>query len=127
MKKITTTVTHRVSDGQYCNLSPTRYKNFPIEQRCRFCTNVGKSTFVCVMHNLPLVVEEGCLIRKAPQCLRNMFQRGLTVTEPDVPQINPKELMKWTMDEFDKIYKNLLTAGYPDALAMKTAREHVLK
>lgn len=126
MKKVTTNVTYRVSDGLYCNLKEERHKNFPVDQRCRFCTDVGKRTFVCVMHNVPLVVEDGCLIHKAPQCRENMFRKGLQVTEPDLQPVDPKELMKWTLTEFNRVYSGLIKAGYPHELAHKAAMANVL-
>lgn len=126
MKKIKTTVTYKVSDGFYCNLRQKAWKNFPPEQRCRFCTQVTKNNFVCVLHNIPLVVEEGSLIKKAEQCLKNIAYRSQTVPEPaEKPIIKPKELIKWALNEYTKTYNQLIRDGYPEALAIKFAKEAV--
>ncbi len=128
MKKIETTVTYKVSDGCHCNLRRESHKRFPADQRCRFCTNLGKDGFVCVLHNVPLVVEEGCLIRKAQACMRNMAYKSQTV--PDVgglPKVNPKDIIKWALDEYMKTYNQLVKDGYPEALAAKLAKEAVTK
>ena len=128
MKKIETTVTYKVSDGFYCNLRQEAWKNFPPEQRCRFCTQVTKNNFVCVLHNIPLVVEEGCLIRKAPQCMKNMAYKSQTVPEPEeATKVNPKDLIKWALDEYMKTYNQLVKDGYPEVLAAKLAKEAVTK
>lgn len=128
MKKIKTTVTYKVSDGFYCNLRQEAWKNFPPEKRCRFCTQVTKNNFVCVLHNMPLVVEEGCLIRKAQQCMQNIAYKSQTVPEPDEPpKVSPKNLIKWALDEYLKTYNQLVRAGYPEALAAKLAKEAVTK
>lgn len=128
MKKIKTTVTYKVSDGFYCNLRQEKHKGFPANQRCRFCTQVSKNNFVCVLHNMPLVVEEGCLIRKDKACIRNMAYKSQTVPEPEeVPKVNPKDIIKWALDEYTKTYNRLVKDGYPEALAAKLAKEAVLK
>ena len=128
MKKIETTVTYKVSDGCYCNLRQEKHKGFPANQRCRFCTNLGKDRFVCVLHNIPLVVEEGCLIRKAQACMRNMAYKSQTVSEPEeAPRVNPKDLIKWALDEYMKTYNQLVKDGYPEALASFAAKKAVTK
>lgn len=128
MKKIKTTVTYKVSDGFYCNLRQEKHKGFPANQRCRFCTQVSKNNFVCVLHNMPLVVEEGCLIRKDKACIRNMAYKSQTVPEPEeVPKVNPKDIIKWALDEYTKTYNRLVKDGYPEALAAKLAKEAVMK
>lgn len=128
MKKIKTTVTYKVSDGFYCNLRQESHKGFPANQRCRFCTQVSKNNFVCVLHNMPLVVEEGCLIRKDKACIRNMAYKSQTVPDvDDAPKINPKDIIKWALDEYTKTYNRLVKDGYPEALAAKLAKEAVMK
>lgn len=128
MKKIKTTVTYKVSDGFYCNLRQESHKGFPVNQRCRFCTQVSKNNFVCVLHNMPLVVEEGCLIRKDKACIRNMAYKSQSVPEPEeVPKVNPKDIIKWALDEYTKTYNRLVKDGYPEALAAKLAKEAVMK
>lgn len=128
MKKIETTVTYKVSEGCLCNLRFEKHKGFPADQRCRFCTNLGKDGFVCVLHNMPLVVEEGCMIRKAQACMRNMAYKSQTVPNvDDTPKVNPKDVIKWALDEYNCVYNQLVSEGYPAALAMKVAKESVLK
>lgn len=120
MKKIKTTVSYKVSDGMYCNLRFEKHKGFPAEQRCRFCTNLGKDGFVCVLHNMPLVVEEGHLIRKSQACMRNIAYRSQTVPdEVEQPKVKPKDLIKWCLTEHNK----LLSEGYPAAIATKAILE----
>lgn len=128
MKKIKTSVTYRVSDGNYCNLRQESHKGFPANQRCRFCTNLGKGAFVCVLHNMPLVVEEGCLIRKDKACIQNMAYKSQSVPDvDDTPKVNPKDIIKWAITEYKRAYAKLVKDGYPEALAMKLAQESVLK
>lgn len=128
MKKINTTVTYRVSDGNYCNLRQESHKGFPANQRCRFCTQVTKNNFVCVLHNMPLVVEEGCLIRKAQACMRNMAYKSQTVPDvDDTPTLPPKEVAKYALKEYRKLYLALIKQGYPEEMAHKAAQKGVIK
>jgi hypothetical protein len=67
MRKIKTTLEYLVPDGLYCNHKMA--KSNP-STRCRFCTEVSKGVFVCVIHNLPLLVESGYLILKTVECMK---------------------------------------------------------
>ena len=66
MQRITTKLTYYVPKGLYCNLKMA--KTTPAT-RCRFCTEVTKSNFVCALHNEPLLLEAGYLIQKTKDCL----------------------------------------------------------
>lgn len=128
MRKIKTTVTYKVSDGNYCNLRTEKHKGFPADQRCRFCTNLGKDGFVCVLHNMPLSLEEGGMIYKSSACMRNMAYKSVEVPdETGTPAVKPKDIIKWALDEYNRTYNKLLNDGYPAALAMKAAKDSVLK
>lgn len=65
MKTLKTTITYKVPDHEYCN--HTMQKSTP-HTRCRFCTDIGKNTFVCVLHNQPLAVVSGVLVQKCEEC-----------------------------------------------------------
>lgn len=72
---------------------------------------------MCVLHNMPLVVEEGCLIRKTQACMRNMAYKSQTVPDvEDTPKVNPKDMIKWALDEYNRVYNQLVSEGYPAAL-----------
>lgn len=68
MKQLKTTVCYNVPEGFYCNHSMR--KSTPLT-RCRFCTEVSKANFVCVLHNEPLLLESGALIYKTKACLEH--------------------------------------------------------
>ena len=117
MKRLTTTVTYRVPGGFFCN--HVMQKTTP-ETRCRFCTDVGKGTMVCVLHNEPLMVK-GIQIYKASACMR---KEGTVV---DAPVAKPVELMKHAIVTYRRIYVKLRKQGLPDEFADKQAQEEVLK
>jgi len=77
---------------------------------------------------MPLVVEEGCLIRKDKACIQNMAYKSQSVPDvDDTPKVNPKDIIKWAITEYKRAYAKLVKDGYPEALAMKLAQESVLK
>ena len=50
-----------------------------------------------------------------------------SVVEEDTNiQVDPKAVMKMTMQEYQKIYTQLLAQGYPDTMANKLAQQMVL-
>ena len=69
MRKITVKVTCFIPEGMYCNHELAKSKP---TTRCRFCTEVAKAHFVCVLHNEPLLLEEGILIRKGRGCMTSV-------------------------------------------------------
>ena len=60
MKRVKTTVTYKVPDWEFCNCSRL---GKPTKDMCRFCVKHGKN-YVCVLHNMPLDVVEGILVKK---------------------------------------------------------------
>lgn len=111
MRRQKTIVIHLVPRGPYCNIQKTA--------RCRFCTEVKKNVFVCVLYNEPL--EGSALIYKTDQCLNKVG------TVEDAPLVPPRELMKHTITEYHKAYIKLIASGVPEKLADKAAQEEAMK
>lgn len=122
MKRLASTIRYLVPKHQYCNHDLA--KSTP-NTRCRFCTDLGKGLFVCVLHNEPLLVEQAKLILKTPRCLK-ASQFCKTEIE-DMPRIPPRELVRQAVLEYRKIYQQLMADGIPEPLADKYAREAVIK
>ena len=80
MKRLTTKVTYKVPIGPYCNHD--NKKSTPLT-RCRFCTDLGKYGFTCVLHNEQLA-SMGVLINKCDSCMK---KQGIV---EDVPTVSPK-------------------------------------
>ncbi len=117
MKRLTTKVTYKVPIGPYCN--HTMQKSTPLT-RCRFCTDLGKYGFTCVLHNEQLA-SMGVLINKCDSCMK---KQGVVEDAPTVP---PKDLMIYAVKKYRKLYQDLLRQGFPEPIADKMAQEEVLK
>ena len=120
MKLVKTTVNYKVPDWEFCNCSRL---GKPTKDMCRFCVKHGKG-YVCVLHNMPLAMAEGILVKKDMACIR--ATAGFTSEVEDDIQVDPKAVMKMTMQEYQKIYKQLLAQGYTDTMANKLAQQMVL-
>lgn len=117
MKRVKTTVTYKVPDWQFCNHSSHG------KEMCRFCVKSGKK-HVCVLHNMPLEVVEGTLVKKDMACIK--ATAGFTSVVDETIQVDPKDIMKMTMQEYRKIYKQLIAQGIPEAMADKLAQQKTL-
>ena len=122
MKKVKTTVTYKVPNWEFCNCSRL---GKPTKDMYRFCVKSGKK-HVCVLHNMPLEVVEGTLVKKDLACIRATAGFDSVVVEDGPVQVDHKAVMKLTIQEYQKIYKQLLAQGYPDTMANKLAQQMVL-
>lgn len=117
MKRVKTTVNYKVPDWEFCNCSRL---GKPTKDMCRFCVKHNKG-YVCVLHNMPLDMVEGILVKKDMACVR--ATAGFTSEVEDGIQVDPKTVMKLTLQEYRKAYKQLISQGYPDAMADKLAQQ----
>lgn len=117
MKRVKTTVNYKVPDWEFCNCSRL---GKPTKDMCRFCVKHGKN-YVCVLHNMPLDVVEGILVKKDMACIK--ATAGFPSKVEDTIQVDPKTVMKMTLQEYRKAYKQLIAQGYPDNMADKLAQQ----
>lgn len=117
MIRMTTTVNYKVPRGLYCNHQME--KSTPLT-RCRFCTEVSKGSFTCVLYNDQLNVN-GILIQKSPACLSKC---KVVEDEPEVPI---EDLVKHILSKYRKIYNDLRSKGIPDELADEIAQREFLR
>lgn len=120
MKRVKTTVNYKAPDWEFCNCSRL---GKPTKDMCRFCAKHGKD-YVCVLHNMPLDVVEGTLVKKDMACIK--ATAGFPSEVEDTIQVDPKTVMKMTLQEYRNAYKQLIAQGYPDSIADKLAQQMVL-
>ena len=126
MKKVTTNITYKVPNWNYCNHTTGIVSTHASKEKCRFCVK-DKKGYRCALYNMPLLTEESQLVVKTHTCIKTTAGINSTVTdEADIVQVDPKLIMKTTLDMYKKYYKSLISQGYPEALADKVASEYVL-
>jgi hypothetical protein len=124
MKRIKSTVTYTVPHWNFCNEDKFDYDCRPVKATCRFCIK-DKAGHHCLLYDKSLSVTNG-LISKVPACI-DATAGFASVIEPDeVPTIDPKDLMKQTINLYEKTVKDLMAQGYPQSIAASTAKKHVL-
>lgn len=129
LKKVTTNITYRVPDWEFCNLNSDKL-GVPSSEKCRFCVK-EKGHHRCALYNYVLDSHNGGFVVKTRECQRAVagFKSIVEdiVPEPgNEPIVDPKALMKATINEYIKFRKKLLAQGYPESLAEKVAQEFVL-
>lgn len=124
LKKVTTKVTYRVPDWEYCNLMQRGTLGKPSKELCRFCVK-ERGGYRCALYNEALNVTMGTMPLKAHSCERAVA--GFNSVAMDVEQqpsteVDPKKLISLTINEYIKTYNKFLSDGYPAVLAEKLAK-----
>lgn len=124
LKTVVTNLTYKVPTGDYCNLH--MYLDGSVSKdKCRFCVKDGR-VHRCVLYNMPLEVRDGVAPVRTHACwLATAGFDSEVADEPEVT-VEPKVLMKATIDEFVKKQKYFRAQRYPAALVDSLAKEAVL-
>lgn len=128
MKFIESKVTYNVPHWNYCNVDKFDIDGTPSKRVCQFCIKT-KQGHVCALYNEDLSVQ-GNKIAKVRACCKATagFESVIApkAEEPTVPTIPPKDLMKQTIELYEKTTKDLVAQGYPQAMAAAAAKKYIL-
>jgi hypothetical protein len=128
MKKVTTQITYRVPEWHYCNLMGNAYGQ-PSKEKCRFCVKEG-STYRCALYNAVLPISDGVMVSKTRECQKATAGYKSVVEDVEaieqIPTVDPKVLIKATLNNYTKMRKQLISQGYPANLADTLAQKYVL-
>lgn len=128
LKKVTTNITYKVPAWGHCNMQGNIFGQ-PTKEKCRFCIK-EKGTYRCALYNEVLSTSQGTLVNKTRTCEKATagFRSVATDIEevPPVPTVEPKVLIKHTIAEYNKVRQQLISQGYPEAIAAKLAEQYVL-
>jgi len=127
LKKVTTEITYKVPAWGYCNLQGNVFGQ-PSKEKCRFCVK-EKGEYRCALYN-EVLDTNGALVKKARSCEKAVagFRSVVTDVEeqPVNPVVDPKLIVKTTIAEYNKIRKQLISQGYPEAVAEQVASQYIL-
>ena len=125
MKKIKSQVTYTVPNWNFCNSDNLLPGGRLQKDNCRFCIKT-KSGHRCVLYDQPLK-SDGEFIDKVRECCKATAGFASAISEPaPVPTVDPRELMKQTLDLYSKTVNELLAQRYPRAIAEQIAKQHLL-
>ena len=95
------------------------------KHKCNFCQKT-KDGYKCLLYNKDLS-SEGQFISKVKACCDATAGYESNIDNvPQGPTVEPKEIMKLTMELYSKTLRDLLNQGYPQQLAESIAQKHVL-
>lgn len=125
MKKIKSEITYTVPNWNFCNNDNLLPGGYLQKDTCRFCVK-SKSGHHCMLYNESLSTKDG-MIEKTRACCKATAGFASSIDEaPPAPTIDPKELMKQTIELYNKTVTDLMSQGYPKAIADTVAKQHVL-
>lgn len=79
-----------------------------------------------MLYDEPLSSKDG-LISKLPACCRATAGAPSEIDDaPQVPTIPPRELMRQTIDLYNKTVNDLIAQGYPKQMAEMAAKKYIL-
>lgn len=125
MKKIKSTVTYTVPGWNFCNNDNLLPGGRLQKGACRFCVK-SKSGYRCSLYDEPLSTSDG-MIEKTRACCKATAGYASSIDEPPpAPTIDPRDLMKQTIELYSKTLNDLINQGYPRAIAETVAKQHLL-
>lgn len=129
MKKIKSTVSYVVPHWQFCNSDNLVYDDEIPKETCKFCVKT-KTGHKCLLYNETLSVNDG-LISKVRKCCKATagFKSEIdvdTMKQPQGPTVDPREVMKQTIELYDKTVRELTAQKYPRQMAESLAKQYIL-
>jgi len=106
------TVTVKIEDGLLC----TKYGH-----TCQFVKKERNDAY-CTLHNTRLESHVKGVVSKCEACYACS---KITIDEPTY-NIDPKMVMKHTVDRYAKYLDELMNAGYPFSIAKKLAKDALM-
>lgn len=127
LKKVTTEITYKVPAWSHCNIQGNAFGQ-PSKDKCRFCVK-EKDHYRCALYNEVLGTSQGILVNKARACEKATAGYRSVVVDVEspapTPVVEPKKFIKHTIAEYNKLRKQLVNQGYPDAIAERVAQEYL--
>lgn len=128
MKRIRAEVIYNVPHWAFCNEDSGELYDVP-KKVCRFCVKT-KGTRICLLYDQTLVDDDG-LVSKAQRC-KEATAGYRAVIEADKlpsagPTVEPRQLIKQTIELYSKNVNSLINQGYPRAIAEQVAKKYMLE
>lgn len=125
MKTIKSTVSYRVPNWNFCNSDVIDMGATLPKELCKFCQKT-KSGHRCLLYEAELSSQNG-LVSKTKACCKATagFASVIEPEAPEVPTVNPRELMRQAIALYSKTVNQLIDQGYPRQIAENVAKQHV--
>jgi hypothetical protein len=114
MLKVEATINYKIPHNEYCNM--------PGGELCRFAVP-DDIHLRCVLHDEELTALRGA-VKKCDACLDCRYTRKCKIEDP-VVDLDPKTIIRVTLQEFIRIYRGLRNRRISEGMALEMAREQV--
>lgn len=123
MRKIKLDVQCRVPSWNYCDIdTPTADMRFS-KEKCRFCVATKRGNY-CSLFDAQLTSDAN-FVHKTAQCIKATAGYAVSVDEPTTPTVDPKLIIRETLKAYNKTLRDLMSEGYPRAMAETLATKYV--
>lgn len=128
MIKAKVTVTFKVPAWPLCNHDGTGWSGKTQKDLCRFCRKTPQG-YICTLFNKGLApsADNPKHVNKCSECYEMSLTCKGTSQEPELPEVDPKELVATTLSEFTHVVRELENKGYPRRIAEATATKYLLE
>ena len=125
MRKIKIDLQCRVPSWNFCNHDGHTPDDRYSKELCRFCIKT-KQGYRCTLHEQWLT-SDPTFVHKAPACIKATAGFAVTADEPTPNAIPPKTIIKQSIKNYKKTVNDLITQGYPRAIAEAAAEVYILE
>ena len=123
MRKVKIEITTKLPSWHFCNSEKAAGLKVSGEL-CRFCQKT-KNGHKCLLYDKWLTSDRG-LVDKTSACIKAAVHGTTAIVDHELPQVDPKYIIKESLKTYKQTVNGLLNQGYPQNLAEDIAMKYVL-
>lgn len=124
MRKIKLELKCRVPSWNFCNLDNFTDDPLYSKELCRFCVTTKKGHY-CSLHDKWLSTSPN-FIHKTAECITATAGFAVSVDEEVKIPVDPKTIIRETLNGYNKLIADLMKQGYPRNLAETIAKKYMI-
>lgn len=124
MRNIKVAVEYRVPSWNFCNVDSVTVNGTVSKSRCRFCVTTKQGTR-CSLYDEDLLTDS-TFTHKTKKCIKATAGFQVTADEPTTIDVDPKLIIKETLNSYKKTVADLVKQGYPQNMAESIATKYIL-
>lgn len=124
MRKIKLELKCRVPSWNYCNLDDFTDDPLYSKETCRFCVTTKKGRY-CSLHDEWLSAGPH-FVNKTTKCIDATAGCAIGIDEHAAMPIDPKTVIRETINGYSSLVTDLMKQGYPRNLAEMLAKKHMI-